>query len=105
MGAGMLAEADGVFARSAAPRTKNVLIGGHAWVYAAPLPGYDYTPVLEQIFSDFKYARIDAFELMDTVLLHEDAVEHIGALSHKYSTPILGTSFGADMWDRSNIRP
>jgi len=101
MGAGMLAEVDGAFAGSATSRTKHVLIGGHAWVYAAPLSGFDYTPVLEQIFSDFKYARIDAFELMDTVLLHENAVEHIGALSHKYSLPILGTSFGADMWDRS----
>ncbi len=38
---------------------------------------------------------------MDTVLLHDDAVERIGALSRKYSLPILGTSFGADMWDRS----
>ncbi len=104
MGAGMLAEAEGAFAGSATPRSKNVLIGGHAWVYAAPLPGYDYTPVLEQIFSDFKYARIEAFELMDTVLLHEDAVERIGGLSHKYSVPILGTSFGADMWDRSQHR-
>jgi len=101
MGAGMLAEVDGAFAGSATSRTKHVLIGGHAWVYAAPLSGFDYTPVLEQIFSDFKYARIDAFELMDTVLLHENAVGHIGALSHKYSLPILGTSFGADMWDRS----
>jgi sugar phosphate isomerase/epimerase len=101
MGAGILAGGDGVFAGSAAPRTKSVLIGGHAWVYAASLPGYDYTPILEQIFSDFKYARIEAFELMDTVLLHQDAVERIGALSHKYSLPILGTSFEADMWDRS----
>jgi len=101
MGAGMLAEAGAVRARSAIPQTQNVLIGGHAWVYAAPLPGYDYTPVLEQIFSDFKYARIDAFELMDTALLYDDAVDRIGALSLKYSIPILGTSFEADMWDRS----
>jgi len=101
MGAGMLAGRDGVFAGAAIPQTQNVLIGGHAWVYAAGLPGHDYTPVLEQIFSDFRYARIDAFELMDTVLLYDDAVPRIGALSLKYSIPILGTSFGADMWDRS----
>ena len=101
MGAGILAGADGVCARSAIPQTQNVLIGGHAWVYAARLPGYDYTPVLEQIFSDFRYARIEAFELMDTVLLHEYAVEHIHALSLKYSIPILGSSFEGDMWDRS----
>ena len=101
MGAGLLAGREAAFARGAIPQTQNVLIGGHAWVYAASLPGFDYTPVLEQIFADFKYARIDAFELMDTVLLYDDAVQRIGALSLKYGIPILGASFGADMWDRS----
>ena len=101
IGLGMIVGTDRVFARNGASGTRHVLIGGHAWVYAAPLPGYDYTPVFEQIFSDFQYAGIEALELMDTVLLHDDAVERIGALSHKYSVPILGTSFGADLWDRS----
>ena len=47
------------------------------------------------------YAGMDAIELMHNVLDHPDSVERIGALSHKYSLPVLGTSFGADMWDRS----
>ena len=25
---------------------KKVVVGGHPWVYAAPLPGFDITPVL-----------------------------------------------------------
>jgi sugar phosphate isomerase/epimerase len=100
MGAGMLVADEGL-ARSAARQSKKVLVAGHAWVYAAPLPDHDYTPILEQIFSDFKYAGIEEFELMDNVLLHEGAVDRIGELSHKYSLPILGSSFGANMWDRS----
>ncbi len=101
VGAGMLAARNRVFASPAGPNAHKVVVGGHAWVYAAPMPGYDYTPVIEQIFSDFKYAGIEAFELMDTVLLHPDAVEHIGGLSRKYSLPLLGTSFEGEMWDRA----
>ena len=47
------------------------------------------------------YAGLDAIELMDNVLAHPDSVERVGGLSHKYALPVLGTSFGADMWDRS----
>ncbi len=85
----------------AKPAKKKVVIAGHPWVYAAPLPGYDITPVLEQVFSDMSYAGLDAIELMDNVLAHPDSVERVGGLSHKYALPVLGTSFGADMWDRS----
>ena len=44
---------------------------------------------------------MDAIELMHEALRHPDSVERIGALSHKYSLPVLGSSFAADMWDRS----
>ncbi len=85
-----------------APATKRkVVVAGHPWVYAAPLPGFDITPVLEQVFSDMSYAGMDAIELMHNALEHPDAVERIGALSHKYSLPVLGTSYGADMWNAS----
>jgi sugar phosphate isomerase/epimerase len=97
----MLAWGKRAFPGTGAPHAKKVVVGAHGWVYAAPLPGYDYTPILEQIFSDLKYAGIEAFELMHVVLRHPDAVEHIGALSHQYALPILGTSFGGDMWDRT----
>jgi sugar phosphate isomerase/epimerase len=84
-----------------AEKRKKVVIAGHPWVYAAPLPGHDITPVLEQVFSDMSYAGMDAIELMHTALGHAGSVERVGELSHKYSLPVLGASFGADMWDRS----
>jgi sugar phosphate isomerase/epimerase len=84
------------------PNTKKkVVVAAHPWVYAAPLPEYDITPVLERVFSDMSYAGIEAIELMHEALRHPESVERIGALSHRYSLPVLGASFGADMWDRS----
>lgn len=64
------------------------------------LPGYDFTPVLEQIFSDLSWAGIDALELMERALRHNNAVERIGGLSHKYRLPVIGTSYDAPMWNR-----
>ena len=77
-----------------------VAVGGHVWVYAANQPGYDPTPVLDEIFADMSYAGLDGVELMHEVLRHPDAVERIGGLMHKHSLPVLGTSYGASMWNR-----
>ncbi len=85
-------------ASAAAP--KKIIVGAHAWVYAAPLPEYDFTPVLDRIFADLSWAGVDALELMDRALRHEDSVEHIGALSRKYRLPVLGTSYEGPMWNR-----
>ncbi len=95
--------ASALYAKKKAPRPpkKKVVVGGHLWVYAATLPGYDPTPALENVFADFTYAGIEALELMDRALRHDDAVGHIGDLSVQYSLPILGTSYEAPMWDRS----
>jgi sugar phosphate isomerase/epimerase len=84
-----------------AEKRKKVVIAAHPWVYAAPLPGYDITPVLDQIFSDTSFAGMDAIELMHEALRPPDSVERIGALSQKYSLPVLGASFTEDMWDKS----
>ena len=73
----------------------------HVWVYAASQPGYDVTPVLEQIFADMSYAGMDGVELMHTALRHPDAVERIGELSLRHKLPVAGTSYDARMWDRS----
>ncbi|MEO6003368.1 MAG: sugar phosphate isomerase/epimerase [Opitutus sp.] len=81
--------------------SRKVVVGAHAWVYAAPQPNYDYTPVLPQVFSDFKYAGLDGIELMHTVLLHDDAVARIGDLSTQHELPVIGSSFGGAMWDRA----
>lgn len=82
-------------------RPGKIVVGGHVWVYAAPQPGYDPTPVLEQAFADLSYAGIDAIELMELALRHPDAVERLGGLIQKYKLPVLGASYGAAMWDRT----
>jgi sugar phosphate isomerase/epimerase len=80
---------------------KRVLVPAHVWVYAATQPGYDVTPVLEQIFSDMSYAGMDGVELMHNALRHADAVERIGELSLRYKLPVAGASFEGKMWDRN----
>ena len=85
----------------AAGGARKPVVAAHAWVYAAPLPGYDFTPVLPQIFADLSYAGVEALELMERALRHPDAVDRIGELSTKYKLPIMGTSYdGGPMWDR-----
>src|SRR4051812_28486133 len=93
--------AGGLAASSRLFAAHKVTVAAHAWVYAAPLPGYDYTPVLESIFSDLTYAGVDALELMERALRHSDSVEKIGELSQKYKLPIIGTSYEGPMYDRS----
>lgn len=78
-----------------------VKVGAHPWVYAATQPKNDITPVLPQIFSDMQYAGLDGIELMHTALLPDDAVARIGELSQKHQLPVIGSSFGGAMWDRS----
>jgi sugar phosphate isomerase/epimerase len=83
------------------PTRKNrIVVGAHLWVYAAKQPGHDATPVLEQVFADISYAGLDGVELMHNTLMHDDAVERIGGLSRKYKLPVIGTSFGGEMWNR-----
>jgi sugar phosphate isomerase/epimerase len=88
----------GAAAASAAGR--KLIVGAHPWVYAARLPRNDITPVLDEIFADFRYAGVDAIELMHTALAPDDAVRRIGELSRKHRLPVLGTSYSANMWKR-----
>jgi len=87
--------------QSGARSQKKVLVGGHPWVYAATQPNYDIYPVLDQIFADMSYAGLDGIELMHTALRYPDAVERIAALSNEHNLPVIGTSFGGAMWDRT----
>jgi sugar phosphate isomerase/epimerase len=80
---------------------KRVVVGAHPWVYAATQPKYDIYPILDRIFADMSYAGIEGIELMHTALRPDDAVERIAGLSKEYSLPVIGMSFGGDMWDRS----
>ena len=79
--------------------TQNVVVGAHPWVYAATQPEYDIYPVLDDIFADMRYAGLDGIELMHTTFRPDGAVDRIGELSEKHSLPIIGTSFGGNMWD------
>ncbi len=85
----------------ACTKKKNVPVGAHPWVYAATQPNYDIYPILDNIFADMKYAGMDGIELMHTALQPADAVERISLLSDKYRLPVIGTSFGGKMWDRT----
>ncbi len=78
-----------------------IKVGAHPWVYAAKMPGNDFTPLLPEIFADFKAAGFDGIELMNMVLRHDDAVARIGALSRQHGLPVIGTSFNGPMWDRA----
>jgi sugar phosphate isomerase/epimerase len=78
-----------------------VSVGAHPWVYAATQPQYEITPILPQIFADMAYAGLDGIELMHTALRPKDAVERIGALVQKHRLPVIGTSFGGNLWDRA----
>ncbi len=84
-----------------APTQRRIVVGAHPWVYAATQPNYDVTPVLPQVFADFAYAGVEGIELMHTALQPDDAVARIGALSREHRLPVIGTSFGAAIWDRA----
>jgi sugar phosphate isomerase/epimerase len=82
--------------------TNTVKVSGHLWVYASRYPpSWDSTPILEQIFSDFKYAGIDGLELMEVNLRHDDFVQSAKDLIGKYNVPVTGTSYSGDMWNRA----
>jgi sugar phosphate isomerase/epimerase len=87
--------------QSDAKSKKKIIVGGHPWVYAATQPNYDIYPVLDKIFADMSYADLDGIELMHTALRYPDAVERIATLSNEHNLPVIGTSFGGAMWDRT----
>jgi sugar phosphate isomerase/epimerase len=97
---GKVPAALGAAAVARAPGKKPV-VAAHVWVYAAPLPHHDVYPIVDQIFDDMKWAGIEAVELMHTALAHDDAVERIGEASRKHALPVIGTSYEAKMFDRS----
>jgi sugar phosphate isomerase/epimerase len=79
-----------------------VQVCGHLWVYASRYPPHwDSTPILEQVFSDFRYAGIEGVELMEVNLRHDDFVQRAKDLIGKYRLPVTGTSYNGDMWNRA----
>ena len=76
-------------------------VGAHVWVYAKHQPGYDVSPILPQIFSDMKYAGLDGVETMEHPLRKEATTKIIGELIDQYQLPLIGSSYGAQLWDKS----
>jgi sugar phosphate isomerase/epimerase len=90
-------------AESAATETAKatVPVYAHLWVYASRFPpDWDCTPIMEDVFSDLKYARMQGVEIMEVHLRHQDAVERFKNLVQKYSLPVAGASYYADMWKK-----
>jgi len=77
------------------------VIAAHPWVYASTCENYDIFPIIEDVISDMSAAGLGGIELMHTALYHEEAEETIRRLSEEYSLPVLGSSFGGEMWDAS----
>jgi sugar phosphate isomerase/epimerase len=78
-----------------------VPVSGHLWVYASKYPpDWDCTPILDTVFSDFKYAGMQGLEVMESILRHKDAVPRFKELIQKHSLPLTGTSYYGDMWDK-----
>jgi len=80
---------------------KRVIVGAHPWVYAATQPQYDIYPILDPVFADMSAAGLDGIELMHTALRPDGAAERIAELSARHSLPVIGTSFGGNLWDRA----
>jgi sugar phosphate isomerase/epimerase len=80
---------------------KKISVGAHVWVYAASQPGYDVSPILSQIFSDMAYAGFDGVETMEHPLRSEVYTKQIGELIGQHKIKLTGSSYGADMWNKS----
>lgn len=90
-----------IFAASNDVEKKKFFVGAHVWVYAATQPGYDVSPILSQIFSDMAYAGFDGVETMEQPLKSTLYTKQIKELIEQYKIKLLGSSYGADMWDKT----
>lgn len=80
---------------------KKLPVGAHVWVYAKHQPGFDVSPILPQIFSDMKYAGLDGVETMEHPLRKNETTKIIAELIEQHQLPLIGTSYGADIWNRT----
>ena len=76
-------------------------VGMHVWVYAANQPKFDVSNILPQLFSDVKYAGFDSIETMEHPLRSAEKTRLIAELIEEHDLPLLGTSYGGAMWDKS----
>jgi sugar phosphate isomerase/epimerase len=81
--------------------SKITSVGAHVWVYAATQPGYDVSLILSQIFSDMSYAGFDGVETMEHPLRSDVYTKQIKELIDQYKIKLIGSSYGADMWNKN----
>jgi sugar phosphate isomerase/epimerase len=87
------------------PETVNakttIPVYAHLWVYASRYPpDWDCTPIMEQVFSDLKYAGYAGVEMMEVHLRQKAAVEKLKELVQKHKLPVIGSSYNGNMWNR-----
>jgi sugar phosphate isomerase/epimerase len=83
-------------------KNKKTEVDAHLWVYASRFPPqWDCTPILDEVFSDLKYAGYSGVEIMESILRHEGSVQRLKELSEKHRLPVKGTSYYADMWEKA----
>ena len=74
----------------------------HLWVYASRFPpDWDCMPVMNDVFSDLKYAGLQGVDVMEVHLRQAGAVERFKSLSQQHTLPVTGASYYADMWNRT----
>jgi len=95
-----LARTSGASSFSGGNTVKKITVGAHLWVYAATQAGYDVSPILGQIFSDVSYAGFDGVETMEHPLRSTIYTKQIGELIDQYKIKLIGSSYGADMWNK-----
>jgi sugar phosphate isomerase/epimerase len=84
------------------PAGNKVPLYAHLWVYASRYPpNWDCTPILDEVFSELKYAGLQGVEMMEIHFRHDDIVSRLKELIQKYSLPVTGTSYNGNMWKKS----
>lgn len=99
--AAVLTQSGIALASTATKNAGNIKVGAHVWVYASTQPGFDVSPILDRIFSDVAYAGFDGVETMQHPLKSQHSTKQIGELIEKYKIALIGTSYSADMWDKT----
>ena len=88
------------FSSLAEKKKSKIPVGAHVWVYAASQPNYDVSPILSQIFSDMAYAGFDGVETMEQPLRSSVYTKQVNELIDQYKIKLIGSSYGADMWNK-----
>ncbi|MBD3293485.1 MAG: hypothetical protein GF393_11215, partial [Armatimonadia bacterium] len=81
--------------------TDDVRIAAHPYGYTAVVEDHDLYRAAEQIFSDLARAGYDGIELMHTMLEPLGAEQEMAELSAEHGVPVIGSSYGGQMWDAS----